>query len=229
MATREALRTYIKQELGEPFHTIHLTDDQIDNKINKAIKKFKDFHYDGTEEDIYLLNIQDGVREYTIPSTVTHIISYYETGTVYLPLMYRPDAIRMTEAGMGMDLISYSMLKMYARTLEINLAPKYNFSYNSLTGNFILEHTPTEDEQYGLKVYTAIDETYAFEDEWFRDYIVELCRYAYAWNLCKYDSNLPGVSKVNYQLMMDEAKQAIEKLEQDLEEKHSAPIPIITG
>lgn len=227
--TNEELKLYIKQELGEPFHTIHLTDDQIDNKIDKAIKKFQEYHYNGTENDIYLLSVLDGVREYSIPSTVAHVISYYESGSMFIPLHYRMDSIKMTDSLAQVDLISHSMLKMYATTLNIVLTPRHNFTFNALTGNFILEHTPQADEQYGLKVLTTIDSTLIFENEWFLDYIVELCRYQYAWNLSKFDSNLPGVSKVNFEFMMQEAKERLEKLEQELEEKHSAPVPIIIG
>ena len=52
-ASREQLKDYALRKLGFPVIDINVDDDQLDDRIDDALQKFRDFHYDGTEE-IYL-------------------------------------------------------------------------------------------------------------------------------------------------------------------------------
>ena len=52
-ASRSELKDYCLRKLGFPVIDINVDDDQLEDRIDDALQKFKDYHYDGTEE-IYL-------------------------------------------------------------------------------------------------------------------------------------------------------------------------------
>ena len=51
--TREGLKDYCLRKLGFPVIDINVDDDQLEDRIDDALQKYRDYHYDGTEE-IYL-------------------------------------------------------------------------------------------------------------------------------------------------------------------------------
>jgi hypothetical protein len=52
-ASRSQLKDYCLRKLGFPVIDINVDDDQLEDRIDDALQKFRDYHYDGTEE-IYL-------------------------------------------------------------------------------------------------------------------------------------------------------------------------------
>jgi len=48
--TREEFKDYCLRKLGFPVVDINVDDDQIEDRIDDALIKFREFHYDGTED-----------------------------------------------------------------------------------------------------------------------------------------------------------------------------------
>lgn len=225
------LKNYIKQCLGEPYQTVNLSDDQMNNMIERALEKFED-HDEGLEKSIYLLSVTDGTSEYTLPSTVTYVISYYKTGDTSIPLEYRSNQTLYSSIDTDIyvaDIITFAMFEQYYKTFDMNLIPKKHFTFNSTTKKLTFETTPQNDEIVGLEIWSTINTELAYTNDWFKEYVVALCQKQYAFNLMKFDSTLPGSTKVNYQLIYDEAKNDIERLEEDLLNSNSAPCRIFIG
>ena len=65
VSTREGLKEYALRNLGAPVVEINVDDDQLEDRIDDTFQRYRDYHYDGTEE-IYLAhqvtanNITDG-------------------------------------------------------------------------------------------------------------------------------------------------------------------------
>ena len=223
------LKQIIRYNLGEPFHTLNISDDQMNILIGRALDKYREQHNESTEKDILLLSVQDGVRKYTLDPSIFSVISYYETDFTAVPLSLRYTKMGIIDSSTIVDIISYSVLEMYSKTVNRAIEAKSSFTYNPRTNQLIFENTPQVSETWGLEVLITISEDDSYEDDWLQEYATALCKYQYGWNLAKMERNLPGATRINYTLMMDEAKLEIEKLEEELKNEHIAPIPIFIG
>ena len=52
-ATRNDFKEYFLRKLGKPVINIEVTEEQIDDRVDEAIKFFNDYHYSGTEKQYY--------------------------------------------------------------------------------------------------------------------------------------------------------------------------------
>ena len=48
-STRQELKDYCLRKLGFPVIDINVDEDQLEDRIDDALQKYRDFHYDGTE------------------------------------------------------------------------------------------------------------------------------------------------------------------------------------
>lgn len=59
---RKEFKEYCLRKLGKPVIEINVDDDQIDDRIDEALKYYWDYHFDGSERLYYKYMIQDGDR-----------------------------------------------------------------------------------------------------------------------------------------------------------------------
>ena len=52
-ATRSDFKEYCLRKLGKPVIEINVDDDQVDDRVDEAIKYYWDYHFDGTEMMYY--------------------------------------------------------------------------------------------------------------------------------------------------------------------------------
>ena len=52
-ATRNEFKEYCLRKLGKPVIEINVDDDQIEDRIDEALKYYWDYHFDGTEMIYY--------------------------------------------------------------------------------------------------------------------------------------------------------------------------------
>lgn len=55
--TRQDLKDYCLRSLGFPVIDINVDEDQVDDRIDEALQKFAEFHYDGTHNDYMAIQI----------------------------------------------------------------------------------------------------------------------------------------------------------------------------
>lgn len=60
--TRAEFKEYCLRKLGKPVIEINVDDDQVEDRIDEAIKYYWDYHFDGSERLYYKYMIQDGDR-----------------------------------------------------------------------------------------------------------------------------------------------------------------------
>ena len=47
--TRESFKNYCLRRLGEPVIDVNVDDEQVEDRIDEALKYYQDYHFDGTE------------------------------------------------------------------------------------------------------------------------------------------------------------------------------------
>jgi hypothetical protein len=57
-STREEFKTWCLEQLGYPTIQIEVTEKQVDNRVDFALRKFMDYHFEGTEKQYYKYQIQ---------------------------------------------------------------------------------------------------------------------------------------------------------------------------
>jgi len=78
LTTRDQFKEYCLRKLGKPVIEINVDDDQVEDRIDEALKYYYDYHFDGTEKQFYSYIFQasdfpDAVKE----------IKVYDGGTAY--------------------------------------------------------------------------------------------------------------------------------------------------
>lgn len=56
--TRAEFKTFCMEQLGYPTIQIEVTEKQVDNRVDFALRKFMDYHYEGTEKQYYPFQIR---------------------------------------------------------------------------------------------------------------------------------------------------------------------------
>jgi hypothetical protein len=135
---------------------------------------------------------------------------------MYLPLSIRANFTNDRQKLADFDIISYTMLEAYAKTLNMNLSPKQEYSYNAQTKELYLFVTPQTDAIAGLTVSVLLDEEDAYENMWLQQYATALSRIMYGRNLMKWIEDLPGSSRINFEGIISEGKEDRDRLEEQL-------------
>ena len=73
IASRQAFKDYVLRRLGSPVIDVNVDDEQVEDRIDDALLKFRDYHYDGTEHLYYphQLTSTDITNKYiTLPENI---------------------------------------------------------------------------------------------------------------------------------------------------------------
>ena len=76
--TRSEFKEYCLRKLGKPVIEINVDDDQVDDRIDEALKYYYDYHFDGIEKQYYRHVFEAG----DFPDVVKEIV-VYDGGTGY--------------------------------------------------------------------------------------------------------------------------------------------------
>ncbi len=68
------LKQYIYRKLGHPVINVEVDETQLEDAIDEALKTFIESHYDACEIGYVELEVQAGVKEYTLPESVQDVL-----------------------------------------------------------------------------------------------------------------------------------------------------------
>ena len=72
-ASRTEFKEYCLRKLGKPVIEINVDDDQVDDRVDEALKYYWDYHFDGTDKTYYKYQVTptDITNKYiTIPENI---------------------------------------------------------------------------------------------------------------------------------------------------------------
>ena len=114
IANRQQFKEYILRRLGAPVIDVNVDDEQVEDRIDDALLKFRDYHFDGMQH-VYL--------PYQV--TQTDINNQYIT----LP----DDFVGVTRVFDIND--SYSAMNLFNIRYQLHLNELFNISSVSIVGN----------------------------------------------------------------------------------------------
>jgi hypothetical protein len=235
--TRSEFKEYCLRKLGKPVIEINVDDDQVEDRIDEALKYYWDYHFDGTERIYYKHQItaNNVVDKYiTLPENIIGAVRIFNIGDPMVSnnlfdIRYQialNDLYTLTSVSM----IPYYMMFQHIQLMEQLLVGQQPIRYNRHTDKLFID-MDWEKVNVGnfliVEAYQILDpDTYtdAWSDRWLSRYATALIKKQWGSNLTKFSGlQLPGGVQFNGDKIYNDAVNEIEAMEKDMSTSYSLP------
>jgi len=236
-ASRSEFKEYCLRSLGKPVIEINVDDDQVEDRIDEALRYYWDYHFDGTERIYYKhqitsQNISD--KYITLPENIIGAVRIFNIGDPMVTnnlfdIRYQialNDLYTLTSVSM----IPYYMMFQHVQLLEQMLVGQQPIRYNRHNDRLFV------DMDWGkvnvgnyliVEAYQVLDPdiyTDAWGDRWLSLYTTALIKRQWGSNLTKFSGlQLPGGVQFNGDKIYNDAITEIEAMEKEMSSSYSLP------
>lgn len=243
--SRAQFKEYCLRKLGKPVIEINVDDDQVDDRVDESLRYYWDYHFDGSEKLYYKHQITptDIANKYvTLPENIIGAVRVFSIGD---PSIRNDDLFNIRYQIALNDLYtltSVSMIPYYTTRMHLSLiqemlvgqqAIRYNRHMNKLYVDTDWNSLYNAGEYLLVEAYQVVDPdvfTDAWGDRWLQEYCTAKIKYQWGSNLTKFTGmQLPGGIQFNGEKILDDAKQEIEKLEEEMIVSYSLPVSDMIG
>ena len=226
--SRETFKQYCLRKLGAPVIEINVDDDQVDDRIDEAIRYYWDYHFDGSEKTYYKykINSDDIANKYiTMPDNIIGVVNLFEVGqalnTNNLFNIRYQIALNDLYTLTSVSMVPYYMALQHVQFLEQFLVGKQPIRYNRMINKCYIDmdwNIVNVGDHLILEAYQVVDPevfTKAWSERLLQNYASTLIKEQWGSNLQKFEGmQMPGGLKFNGQKIFDEAMQERKELEQ---------------
>jgi len=248
--TREQLKDYALRKLGFPVIDINVDDDQLEDRIDDALQKFRDYHYDGTEE-VYLahqitagdvsntyIQLSDNIVGISriLPISSGSISSSSSQGFNIFDINYQ---LRLNDFYnlLSSSYTYYVIAREHLAMLDLIVTGEIPFSFNKKLNKVTLfldfaGRLAVNDYVVFQATQIVNPDTYAkvYNDTWVKSYTTALFKMQWGNNLNKYTNyTLPGGLVVNGDRIYNDAIQEIDRLNERLRDEYELPPQMQVG
>jgi len=244
ITTRKQFKEYILRRLGSPVIDINVDDEQIEDRIDDALLKFRDYHFDGMQHVYYphKLTQTDLDNEYiTLPDDFVGVTRIFDINDSYgaMNLFNVRYQLHLNELFniSSVSVTPYVVAMRHIEFLEEVFVGKKPIRYNRNTDKLYIDMNWKDDTIAGQ--YVIIDgyrevnpEEYpdVWDEPWLKQYATALVKRQWGEHLKLYEGmNLPGGITFNGQKIWDEATEEIQKLEDTVINDYSLPVTDMIG
>lgn len=231
------------RRLGKPVIEINVDDDQVDDRIDEALRYYWDYHFDGSEKIYfkYKITAQDKINKYiTIPENIIGMVNLFPTGSFLnqgdiFNINYQialNDLYTLT----SISMIPYYMAFSHIQFLQQLLVGQQPLRYNRHTNKLYLDMSwdRVEVGEYIIvEAYEIVDPeiyTDVWADRWLQRYAACLIKQQWGTNLKKFDGmKMPGGLTFNGQRIYEEATDERTSLEKEMIYTYSLPATDMIG
>jgi len=242
--TKAEFKEYCLRKLGKPVIEINVDDDQVDDRVDEAIRYYWDYHFDGAEKTYYKHQVtaDDKANRYiTLPENIIGAVRVFSIGD---PAISTDDLFNIRYQIALNDLYtltSYSMVPYYMAMQHLGLISQM------LVGEQPIRYVRHKDQlhidadwnKYDVgdyilvEAYQVVDpETWsdAYGDRWLQNYATAKIKYQWGANLTKFSGlQLPGGVQFNGEKILDDAQAEIAKMEEEMITSYSLPVYDLIG
>lgn len=248
--TRSELKDYCLRKLGFPVIDINVDDDQLEDRIDDALGKFRDYHYDGTEK-VYLahkITNADILNKYVkladsivgvnrvFPFSGSSVSSTSSSGFNIFDINYQlrlNDFYNLTSSSYTYYVIAQEHLSMLDMIVTGEFPYTYNKKINKLNvltdwaGKFVVNNYLCFE---ATRVVDADCYSKVFNDTWVKEYTTALFKEQWGANITKYANyTLPGGLVVNGEKIYNDAVIEVAALEDKLRDVYEEPPQMFVG
>lgn len=245
--TKEKLSTYILNKLGYPMHEVELSPEQLNSCIDDSIKEFTEVAMEGQETKVLILELLPDINEYildgrikTIQKLATASSNGFSSISVGGVFMTPTDLFASSVVSLGgattpnTNSLSQMVVALNnIATFNKLFGNELNYKWNEYTKRLTFYENPTSKGSKCLLectvAYYPAEVDYIYDNVWVKAYALALAKKNWGENIGKYEATLINGSKLNYDRIINEAKEDIEKLREELLDKWTEPLGIIRG
>ena len=241
-SSRQEFKDYVLRSLGRPVIEINVDDDQVEDRIDQALKYYGDYHFDATERTYYKHQVTDAdkVNKYiTLPENIIGAVSIFSIGD---PSVRSDDlfniryqiALNDLYTLTSVSLVPYYMVMQHLATIQELLVGRQPIRFTRHRNRLMVDMdwaTLNTGEYLLVEAYEVIDPeiyTDVWGDRWLALYAEQLIKRQWGTNLKKYDGmQMPGGITFNGQKIYDEAD--IKRMEEEMIMNYSLPVMDMVG
>ena len=242
--TRKEFREWCLRKLGKPVIEINVDPDQADDRIDEALSYYWDYHFDGTEK-IFLkhqITQQDKDNGYIdIPENVIGAVNIFPLGSSITASTGMFNVQYQFVLNNLHDFVNYNMVNFYMsmqhlQFMEEILVGKQPIRYNRHVNRLYIDVDWARlaiGDYIVAECYQIVDpETYTdvWKDRWLQNYATAKIKHQWGSNLTKFvGMNLPGNVQFNGEQILNDAKEEIQRLEEEMLTSYSLPVSDMIG
>jgi hypothetical protein len=242
--TKATFKEYCLRKLGKPVIEINVDDDQVDDRIDEALRYWYDYHFDGSEKVYYkhAITETDVTNKYiTLPENIIGAVSIFSMGDPSLSsddlfnIRYQialNDVYTLT----NVSLVPYYMVMEHLALMTELLVGKQPIRYSRHKDRLHVDmdwNTVAVGSFLLVEAYEVVDpETFtdAYNDRWLQNYATTLIKEQWGSNLTKFTGmSLPGGVQFNGEKIYNDAVDARTKMEQEMISSYSLPVLDMIG
>ena len=243
-SSRQEFKDYVLRSLGHPVIEINVDSDQVEDRIDQALKYFADYHFDATDRTYYKHQVTAADKtnkSIPLPDNIIGAVSVFSIGD---PSVRADDlfniryqiALNDLYTLTSVSLVPYYMTMQHLAVIQELLVGKQpiRFSRHRNILNIDMDwNTINEGEYLIVEAYQVIDPeiyTDVWGDRWLYLYTEQLVKRQWGTNLKKYDGmQMPGGITFNGQKIYDEADAELKRMEAEMISNYSLPVLDMVG
>jgi hypothetical protein len=240
---RQEFKNYCLRKLGAPVIEINVDNDQVEDRIDEALRYFWDYHFDGADKIYYKYQVQpaDITNRYiTMPENIIGVVNLFEIGqalnTNNLFNIRYQIALNDLYTLTSVSMVPYYMAMQHVQFLEQMLVGKQPLRYNRHMNMCFIDmdwSIINPGDYLILEAYQIVDPDQfprCWGDRWLARYAECLIKEQWGQNLKKFEGmQMPGGLKFNGQKIFDEAIQEKAALEKEMIYTYSLPVTDMIG
>ena len=241
--TKAEFKEYCLRRLGKPVIEINVDDDQVDDRVDEALRYFWDYHFEGAEKVYYKHQVTetDKTNKYiTLPDNIIGAVNVFEVGqalnTNNLFNIRYQIALNDLYTLTSVSMVPYYMALQHIQFLEMMLVGKQPLRYNRHIGKLYvdMDWSKFDGGNYLIvEAYQVVDPevyTKAWGDRWLLRYATCLIKQQWGANLSKFRGmKLPGGIEFNGIQILADANAERDALEKDMINSYSLPVSDMIG
>ena len=242
--TRKEFKEWCLRKLGKPVIEINVDQDQADDRIDEALSYYWDYHFDGAEKTFlkHQITAQDKANGYVdVPENIIGVINIFNLGSNITASTGMFNVQYQFVLNNIHDFVNYNMTNFYMsmqhlqfmEEILVGMQPiRYNRHINRLYIDTDWDRL-NEDDYIVAECYSIVDPTvYAdvWKDRWLQNYATAKIKYQWGSNLTKFvGMSLPGNVQFNGEQILNDAREEILRLEEEMISSYSLPVVDMIG
>jgi hypothetical protein len=244
ITSRQLFKEYILRRLGAPVIDINVDDEQVEDRIDDALLKFRDYHFDGMQHVYYphqLSQTDINNRYVTLPEDFVGVTRVFDINDSFgamnlFNIRYQLHLNELFNIS-SVSVTPYVVAMRHIEFLEEVFVGKKPIRYNRNTDKLYIDMNWDDDvlaSQFimieGYREVSPEENPDVWNDPWLRKYTAALVKLQWGENLKKFEGmNLPGGVTFNGQKIWEEANEEINKLDDEVIAGYSLPVTDMIG
>jgi len=242
--TRAQFKEYCLRRLGKPVIEINVDEDQVEDRLDDALRYYWDYHFDGSEKIYYkhAVTAEDQTNKYIIlPENIIGAVKVFSIADPSIRsddlfnIRYQialNDLYTLTSVSMVPYYVAMEHLALIAELLVGQQPIRYNRHQNKLYIDMDW-NSINLGEYLLIEAYEIVDpNTYVdvWKDQWLMRYATALIKRQWGSNLTKFTGmQLPGGVQFNGEKIYNDSVAEIQQLETEMINSYSLPVTDMVG